>query len=64
MTDQEMKKYEIQQRLMAQQGRMSRAVIGQIMSMIDELVDAEVRRSHTKDGDDWLWGCKCKKEGE
>ena len=40
MTDQEKQRYEIQQRLMAQQGRMSRAVIGQIMSMIDELVKA------------------------
>ena len=54
MTDQEMKKYEIQQRLMAQQGRMSRAVIGQIMAMIDAMV------AEAGCGD----GCKCKKEGE
>ena len=38
MTSTDKKRDEIEQRLMFQQGRMSRATIGQIMELIDELV--------------------------
>ena len=52
MTDQEKQRYIIQQRLIAQQGRMSRAVVNQIMDLIDKMVkDAKCKDCKCKGGE-------------